>query len=80
MIRKLITDLFDSLLQLIAVILIGLIGGGFYFATYDIFAVGTPQAVALAIVAAFVGAVATCVVLGPMFVLLDIRDSLKSKK
>ena len=79
MIRKLITDLFDSFLQLIAVLLIGLIAGGFYFATYDLFVVGTLQAVALGVVAAFVGAVVTCVLLGPMFVLLDIRDSLRKQ-
>ncbi len=79
MIRRVISDLFDGLLQITAVFLAAGLTGAIYIAVSAMANVSTLGAIGLAMISAVASLILTALLLGPIFVLLDIRDSLRRR-
>lgn len=79
MIRRVISDLFDGLLQITGVFMAAGLTGAIYVAISAMANVSTLGAMGLAMISAVASLVLTALLLGPIFVLLDIRDSLRRR-
>lgn len=79
MIRQLISDIFDGLLQVVAILSVFGITIGTTAGITSALSLGPLQTIGVALVATVLGFVLTAFFLGPIFVLLDIRDAVRRR-
>ena len=79
MIRQLISVTFDGLLQVVAILSVFGITIGTTAGINSALSLGLLQMFAVALVATVLGFVLTAFFLGPIFVLLDIRDAVRRR-